>query len=100
MEEKRPQPRNGATLKFCVGRVVATQGAIAQLTQGDILKALSRHHSGDWGDLCKEDWNANECALKTEGRLVSVYYSADKVKFYIITEWDRSLTTVLLPEEY
>ena len=100
MEEKRPQFRTGAPPKFCLGRTVATQGAIAQLTQEDILKSLARHQTGDWGDLCEEDRMANEQALRQEGRLVSVYYSADKVKFYIITEWDRSLTTVLLPLEY
>lgn len=85
---------------FPLGRTVITQGAKEALTDYDIVLGLSRHHSGDWGDLDEPDLAVNERALLTEGRLVSVYSSTRHVRFYIITEADRSFTTVLLPHEY
>jgi hypothetical protein len=86
--------------KFDPGRLVATPGALASIDHPDIMSALSRHVRGDWGDLCDEDWKANEDALVKGSRLFSVFLSEKQVRFYIITEWDRSLTTVLLPSEY
>lgn len=86
--------------KFELGRIVATPGALATLDQFDIMSALRRHVRGDWGDLCDEDWNLNERSLVTEGRLFSVFLSRKLDRFYVITEWDRSRTTVLLPSEY
>ena len=59
-----------------------------------------RHQGGDWGDVCEDDAEANELALKDNSRLLSVYHTARMVKLYVITEWDRSATTILLPEEY
>ncbi len=55
---------------------------------------------GDSGDLDREDKKANDDALRDDGRLLSAYLSASGVKFWIITEWDRSVTTLLLPSEY
>lgn len=86
--------------KFSLGQVVATSTALATLSAQDIAAALDQHRRGDWGDVGKEDWQANECALKQGERLLSVYHAANGTKFWIITEWDRSLTTVLLPEDY
>lgn len=94
-----PSPDRPET-KFSLGRTVATRGALAELTAYDIFKAICRHHTGDWGDLDAEDKIANDNALKEGGRLLSSYRSANGVKFWIITEWDRSVTTVLLPSEY
>jgi hypothetical protein len=91
-----PQP----TAKFPLGQLVATSNAAARLPPAEVASALGRHQSGDWGDLDGEDKQANEDALRNEGRLLSAYHAADGTKFYIITEWDRSLTTVLLPEDY
>lgn len=85
---------------FPLGRTVATRGALSALTNDEILLALARHVRGDWGELDDEDQASNEVALQTGGRLLSVYFSAKHEKFYIITEWDRSVTTVLLPHEY
>ncbi len=82
-----------------LGRVVITRGAMATLNETDVQTALRRHESGDWGTLCDEDREANDVAVREQLRLVSVYYS-DDTKFYVITEWCRSATTVLLPEEY
>lgn len=83
-----------------LGQTVITPGALAQIPQADVLRALTSHQSGNWGDVCKEDWEENDRSLETGSRLVSVYHSTQGVKFYVITEWDRSLTTILLPEEY
>lgn len=96
MEERKPHPNP----RFSLGKVVATPGAIAAVAHYEILRALGRHERGDWGVMQREDWDANERALADEGRLLSVYFTAARVKFYVITEWDRSVTTVLLPSEY
>lgn len=86
--------------KFRLGHLVATPNSLLHLTQEDILRAIRRHQSGDWGDLCAEDQVENERALRDGTRLLSVYHSANGVKFWIITEADRSATTILLPEDY
>ena len=72
---------------------------MATLNEADVCKGLDRHSSGDWGALCQEDKEANEIAVREGHRLLSLHHS-DGTKFYVITEWDRSATTVLLPEEY
>jgi hypothetical protein len=86
--------------KFLLGRVVATANALNSIPQDEILRALSCHERGDWGKLDTEDLEANENALKHGGRLCSRYFSTANAKFWIITEWDRKQTTVLLPEDY
>jgi hypothetical protein len=64
-----------------------------------VLGCLHRHREGDWGDVDAEDKRLNDRALDLGERIVSVYHF-NGTKVYIITEWDRSVTTVLLPEEY
>jgi hypothetical protein len=86
--------------KFPLGRIVATPHALSVIQNGDILRALQRHHIGDWGDVCEEDRQANDYALVEGTRLLSSYRSVGGTKFWIITEWDRSVTTILLPEDY
>ena len=86
--------------KFWLGRLVVTANAEAELEHEDIHNSINRHLSGDWGDLCAEDNEANEVALQYGGRLFSAYHDRKKVKFWIITEADRSATTVLLPDDY
>ena len=86
--------------KFLLGQLVATPNALASVPNDEILLALSRHVRGDWGTLDKEDWDSNEQALKHGGRLFSQYHTIQSVKFWIITECDRSVTTVLLPKDY
>ena len=85
--------------KFSLGQIVMTANAAAQLPAEDIQKALARHAAGDWGEVCEEDRQENELSLKEGFRLLSVYRSGD-TKFWIITERDRSVTTVLMPEDY
>lgn len=87
-------------VKFPLGQVVATPNALDRLTQADITSGLRRHVVGDWGEMDAEDRQANETALIENTRLFSVYRSGSGLKFWIITEADRSATTVLLPEDY
>jgi hypothetical protein len=87
---------------FSAGRLVATPGALALLEQVNKspLEFLARHLRGDWGDLCQEDKTENELSLKYGFRLLSSYEVAETDKLWIITEADRSVTTLLLPAEY
>ena len=85
---------------FSLGRVVATPNALATIPPDEVTKALGRHAACDWGECGPEDWQENELSLKEGFRLFSVYRSSKGVKFWIITEADRSATTVLLPEDY
>ena len=86
--------------KFPVGTIVATANAKRHLTPDDILTGLLRHVSGDWGDVSKDDRKENDLSLEKGFRLVSVYHAANQMKFWIISEADRSVTTVLMPEDY
>ena len=85
--------------KFSLGQTVATRNAVETLSPEAIQKALQRHSACDWGDVCAEDKEANNQGLQDGDRLVSIYHNG-KTKFYVITEADRSVTTVLLPEDY
>ena len=85
---------------FPLGQTVITRNALSTLIPVEVLTALGRHASGDWGEIDTEDRQANELALERGERLLSAYRSAAGVKFWIITESDRSVTTVLLPEDY
>jgi hypothetical protein len=87
--------------RFSLGRLVATPAALKALERAGIgtLALLARHQSGDWGQLCAEDGKTNEEALKHGGRLLSAYPVGD-ARIWVITEADRSATTILLPEEY
>ena len=87
------------TPRFRLGRTYATPGALALSV--DLSAYLHRHHCGDWGEeLCAEDKQANEDALVHGLRLLSCYRTPAGDRLYIITEHDRSMTTILLPEEY
>jgi len=86
--------------KFRLGKIVSTPNALARLSQDDILRAIQRHQAGDWGDVAAGNSGANERALIEGTRLWSVYRAANGTKFWLITEADRSATTVLLPEDY
>ena len=85
---------------FAIGQLVATPNALSQLTNEDISSGLNRHCSGDWGDLDKHDLDANNRALVEGTRMFSAYDSKQGIRFWIITEWDRSVTTILLPQDY
>ena len=93
-------PGGTAGSRFPLGQVVATANATRVLSHDEMFAALARHVRGDWGDVCEEDWQANDLDLVAGERLLSVYHTSAGVKFWIITEADRSVTTVLLPEDY
>ena len=84
-----------------LGKVVATPGALKLLSEAgqDTFGYLDRHATGDWGDLCAFDRRQNEIALRDGYRVLSSY-EVPTGKVWIITEADRSITTILLPEEY
>jgi hypothetical protein len=87
---------------FPLGQVVATPGALDALNdagQGP-SEFLRRHVTGDWGNLDEHDRQENELALKEGHRLFSAYQTSKGVRIWIITEWDRSVTTILLPSDY
>ena len=86
--------------KFRLGHIVTSANALSQLTPEDILMGIQRHQAGDWGDVNEADREANDLALIEGTRLWSVYHAASGVEFQIITEANRSVTTVLLPEDY
>lgn len=86
--------------KFTLGRAVITRTALSTLNAADVHNAMLRHVVGDWGDVCPEDREENELSLKEGFRLFSVYHDRQGTKFWIITEADRSATTVLLPDDY
>ena len=86
--------------KFPFGRIVTTSNALNSLTYDDILAGLLRHVTGDWGDVSKDDRKENDRALEKGSRLLSAYQAGNGVKFWIITEANRSATTVLLHEDY
>ena len=103
MKTEQPQP----AIRFSLGQVLCTPGAFAAFERNETtpISYLSRHLSGDWGDVCEQDQLTNEEALKTGARLFSVYRLPDETKIWIITEavneeGIREVTTLLLPEEY
>lgn len=86
--------------RFPLGRTLITPGAQAQLDPADMSLGLERHARGDWGECSEADQKENEFSLTRNLRLMSVYHDRNGTKFWIITEADRSATTVLLPEDY
>lgn len=92
----------GVTPLFPLGQVVATPGALEALEQAGQTpqEFLIRHVAGDWGNMDEQDRQENERALVQGTRLFSAYETARNVRIWVITEWDRSATTLLLPSEY
>ena len=109
-QDLREQPRMEIHMKvvipelkkarFFMGRLLITPNAQCRLSPGEIIDALRRHIGGDWGDVCQQDREANEFALVNDLRLFSVYHTSNAEKFWIITEADRSATTILMPGDY
>jgi hypothetical protein len=86
---------------FSTGQLVATPGALALLRESNVsaLTLLVRHVSGDWGNVPDDDAESNRLAVQEGHRLLSSYDVSGK-RLWVITEWDRSVTTLLLPSEY
>ncbi len=95
-------------VKFQLGKTVATPGALDVLEKAEQNPSifLNRHQSCDWGNICREDACYNDEAIAYEGdpekqmRVMSVYQTSKNETIWVITEWDRSVTTILLPSEY
>ena len=90
---------------FLLGRLVMTRGVNDLLAEDKafakfVTESLNRHVKGDWGELSDEDKQENELSLKAGYRLLSAYESEGLPKIWIITEADRSATTILFPDEY
>ena len=96
------QSTNRQRARFPLGDIVATPGALDALreAQQEPLELLRRHQTGDWGNLDEEDKAENEFSLTHDLRLLSAYTLPTQVKIWVITEADRSVTTLLLPQEY
>jgi len=88
--------------RFELGQMVATPGAMETMERGLHIppEFLLRHKRGDWGELDDDDKHANEDALLHGSRLLSAYHTRLGEKLWVTTEWDRSVTTLLLPDEY
>lgn len=95
--------------KFSIGRVVMTAGVAEKCNEDKwfkhfVQKSLGRYYECDWGDTCEEDCALNDNAIEAGDRLLAVYKyetdGGDHSVIWIITEWDRSVTTVLFPHEY
>jgi hypothetical protein len=89
-------------MRFPLGRVVATPGALRALEKAELLPAefLDRHVNGDWGDVPEDDKQENEFSVEHGFRILSAYTTSAGDRIWIITEADRSATTILLPSEY
>lgn len=90
--------------KIELGQTVMTRGIADKIEKDDkfaefVKSSLEKYINCDWGDTCTEDKANNNYALKTNDRILAVYKSSDTT-IWIITEWDRSVTTILFPEEY
>jgi hypothetical protein len=87
---------------FPLGQCVITRGALPAIESINVDPAvlLQRHQSGDWLEMCQHDQAENRKAIKNGSRVFSAYNLANSIRVYVITEADRSSTTILLPEEY
>lgn len=89
-------------IKFPLGRILATPGALEALKEsGETPDTfLRRHAKGDWGEVCEEDKLLNDEAVNDGTRILSAYRTKGNDRVWVITEADRSASTLLLPEEY
>jgi len=87
---------------FSLGQIVATTQCLAEIEAAGQtpMEFIQQHATGQWGLVCEDDQQANEDALRSNERLLSVYKTKLGCKLYCITEWDRSVTTLLCSDEY
>lgn len=94
--------RESSGQRFKLGAIIATPRAVRALDEANQVpeEFLARHQSGDWGEVSSEDWKENELSVREGFRVLSAYVLSTGKKIWIITEADRSFTTLLLPEDY
>ncbi len=92
--------KDKCTQMFEIGLLQITPQALLTIDEVDFFTCFIRHRSGDWGDLDEQDWKANDDAVESGSRILSFYSDRRGNSFWIITEPDRSSTTVQLPEEF
>ena len=92
----------GNVIKLMINQetIYMTKGVSNKIDSRSIVEALVRYMQGDWGDTSQADWQANDYAAENGERILAAYHDLSGEKFWIITEWDRSATTILLPSEY
>ena len=102
MRQNHNTTRQATVTRFALGQTFITPGAeeAIQIAGQTEIEFLRRHMSGDWGELSEDDAEENELSLKEGFRLLSAYQTGKGQKLWIITEADRSATTILLPSEY
>lgn len=95
------------SFKFPMGVLVLTNGVSAKCTDNEdfsrfVSDSIKRHGSGDWGEVSEHDRQANDDAFikGQEDRVLSSYTYKDGTRIWLLTEWNRSITTVLFPDEY
>ena len=86
--------------KLQLGRIVATRALVELIPMEEVFKALDRHATGDWGNLPLADFKVNQKSITNNGRVMSRYLYRDELCFWVITEGDRSLTSVVLESDY
>jgi hypothetical protein len=86
--------------KFSLGVIVMSSDVANEVGRATIRDAINRHAKGDWGEVCKEAWEENELAIIKGRRLLSSYRNDEGKRFWILTEADRTSTTVMIPEDY
>jgi hypothetical protein len=93
---------NESSILFSLGSIYLTIGAQEALDESNQLpnEFLEMHQKGNWGIVCKDDWRENDFSVKNGFRILSAFKTAQGVKLWLITEADRSATTILLPDEY
>ena len=102
LNNQHASPEQAKPPLFMLGQVVATPGSLEVFQQHEdisIHQCLLNHQEGDWGELCSDDKQSNDNAVENGGRILSSYLVGE-IKIWIITEADRSATTILLPSEY
>ncbi len=86
--------------RFPLGRLVVTPAAIGAVSRDMLFQFIERHLSGDWGDVSENDARSNEYALRHELRIISIYLTPSGERIMVLTEADRSATTILMANEY
>ena len=101
-DRRQPDEEDGPKPLFDLGQIVGTPGAMRALEEAEKhpSELLVRHVTGDWGELPDEDKEENERSVEQGFRILSAYTLETGTKVWVITEWDRSVTTLLLPVEY